>query len=85
MRFLYFYLPSPSWAHRTAGSTSGNGPGGIHRCLGSHLARIELRVALTEWHRRIPAYSVAPGAELTFTAGIRTLDRFPMVLGPGPA
>ena len=33
MRFLYFYLPSPSWAHRTAGSTSGNGPGGIHRCL----------------------------------------------------
>jgi cytochrome P450 len=55
--------------------------GGIHRCVGSHLARIELRVALTEWHRRIPQYSVAPGADLTFTAGIRTLDRFPMILG----
>jgi cytochrome P450 len=55
--------------------------GGIHRCLGSHLARIELRVALTEWHRRIPDYSVAPGADLTFTPGIRTLDAFPMVLG----
>jgi cytochrome P450 len=55
--------------------------GGIHRCVGSHLARIELRVALTEWHRRIPQYSVAPGADLAFTAGIRTLDRFPMILG----
>ena len=55
--------------------------GGVHRCLGSHLARVELRVALTEWHRRIPDYAVAPGAELTFTPGIRTLDAFPMVLG----
>ena len=32
--------------------------GGIHRCLGSHLARMELRVALREWHRRIPDYEV---------------------------
>jgi len=55
--------------------------GGIHRCLGSHLARLELRVALREWHRRIPDYRIKPGAELNFTAGIRTLDSFPMLLG----
>lgn len=55
--------------------------GGIHRCLGSHLARLELRVALREWHRRIPDYRVKPGVELNYTAGIRTLDSFPMLLG----
>jgi cytochrome P450 len=55
--------------------------GGIHRCLGSHLARLELRVALREWHRRIPDYHVKPGAELLYTPGIRTIDAFPMVLG----
>jgi cytochrome P450 len=57
--------------------------GGIHRCLGSHLARLELRVALREWHRRIPDYSIKPGEELLYTAGIRTVDRFPMLLGAG--
>ena len=43
--------------------------GGIHRCLGSHLARLELRVALREWHRRIPDYRIKPGVELNYTAG----------------
>jgi cytochrome P450 len=54
--------------------------GGVHRCLGSHLARLELRVALREWHRRIPDYRVKPGVLLDYTAGIRALDSFPMVL-----
>src|SRR5260221_5733648 len=56
--------------------------GGIHRCLGSHLARQELRIALREWHRRIPDYSVAPGHTLAYTAGIRSIEHFPMVLSP---
>ena len=57
--------------------------GGIHRCLGSHLARLELRIALRGWHQRIPDYRIKPGVELGFTAGIRTLDAFPMLLGAG--
>jgi len=35
----------------------GSGP---HRCLGSHLARVELRVALEELHRRLPDYALDP-------------------------
>lgn len=58
--------------------------GGIHRCLGSHLARQELRVALREWHKRFPEYHVKPGVELDYTTGIRSIDYFPMVFGPEP-
>jgi cytochrome P450 len=37
---------------------------GPHRCVGSHLARRELRVAFEEWHKRIPNYRLAEGAEI---------------------
>ncbi len=55
--------------------------GGIHRCLGSHLARLELRVALREWHARIPDYRIVPGTDLLFTTGVRSTMTFPMQLG----
>jgi hypothetical protein len=42
---------------------------GIHRCLGSHLARMELRIALGVWLDRIPEFSLADPAAVTWSAG----------------
>jgi cytochrome P450 len=53
--------------------------GGPHRCLGSHLARMELRVAMEEFHKRIPEYQLADGAEIHFSPGIRQADNLPLV------
>jgi cytochrome P450 len=57
--------------------------GGPHRCLGSHLARMELTLVLNEWLKRIPEFSVEPGYEphIIFPAQTFTLERVPLKLG----
>lgn len=42
---------------------------GIHRCLGSNLARMELRVGLQAFLRRIPEFSLKPGGRLRYGGG----------------
>lgn len=42
---------------------------GVHRCLGSNLARMELVVALEEWMARYPDFELTDPAKVTFAAG----------------
>jgi cytochrome P450 len=54
--------------------------GGPHRCLGSNLARMELRTVVRTWHDRIPEYALAPGTDLVWnSATLRGLDHLPLV------
>lgn len=53
--------------------------GGVHACLGAHLARRELRVLLDEWFKRIPAFSVKPGTDTTVTPGLLSIRNLPLV------
>jgi len=42
---------------------------GIHRCIGSNLARMELRIALEEWMARYPDFELADPSRVTWSAG----------------
>jgi hypothetical protein len=42
---------------------------GIHRCLGSNLARMELQVALEQWMARYPEFELTDHAAVTWSAG----------------
>jgi cytochrome P450 len=42
---------------------------GIHSCMGAHLARLEIKIALQEWLKRIPEFRMKAGAELVYRPG----------------
>ncbi len=54
---------------------------GIHRCIGSNLARMEIRVALTEWLACFPEFCLNPGARVTWSIGtVRGPRQLPLLL-----
>jgi hypothetical protein len=60
--------------------------GGIHRCLGAHLARRELRLVIEEFHELIPDYEVVPGfePEIVWPSATWHLESLPLVFPPAP-
>lgn len=53
--------------------------GGVHICLGAHLARRELRVLLSEWLTRVPPFRLKPGADTTVIPGLLSIRNLPIV------
>jgi hypothetical protein len=58
--------------------------GGAHRCLGSHLARMELRLVLTNWLAKIPDFELAQGFDPRMPYPANTFQFFslPLVYPP---
>jgi cytochrome P450 len=61
--------------------------GGVHRCLGSHLARREMRLVFEELHAQIPEYEIAEGfePEIAWPSGTLHLRSLPLVFPPSTA
>jgi cytochrome P450 len=55
---------------------------GVHRCLGSHLARMELRLVLEEFLRRVPDFDLASGVSgaIAWPRGTLGFDELPLVV-----
>jgi cytochrome P450 len=56
---------------------------GVHRCLGAHLARLELKVTIDEFLKRIPEYELEPGTRPIYESGqLRTMKELHLVWDP---
>jgi cytochrome P450 len=54
---------------------------GIHRCIGSNLARLEVMVGIQEWLRAFPNYALDPDGEVTWANGqVRGPRKIPVLL-----
>lgn len=54
--------------------------GGVHSCLGGHLARRELRILLEKWFEKIPGeFRVKPGADTSVFPGLLSIRNLPIV------
>jgi cytochrome P450 len=57
---------------------------GIHRCVGSNLARMEMTVAIQEWLKRIPDFRLDPAGVVKWSEGtVRGPRQLPFLLGKG--
>jgi cytochrome P450 len=55
---------------------------GIHRCVGSNLARMEMMVAIEEWLKRIPDFRLDPAGRVAWSEGtVRGPRQLPVLFG----
>jgi cytochrome P450 len=54
--------------------------GGIHTCMGAHLARLEMKIALQEWLKRIPEFGLKPDAQIKYKpSGVIGPEAVPLI------
>jgi cytochrome P450 len=52
---------------------------GVHQCIGSYLARTELKVFIEEWLKRIPDFHIKPGGKVEMRGGrVHTVAHLPL-------